>query len=98
LSISQVLASVKNGTKVYHYKKMGEIVTWVGQDGLPVAVLLHPTLREKAIAEGTPVDVFLSPPRPVMQKPELDLCKELPKQTKKKNFSNSINPFNLGGK
>jgi len=79
----------------YTYTTIGSMMTWVDDKHMVVPVVLHTKLREKAIADGTDISIFLSDP--VESKPErksVSVKKSKSKTTKKSTLKGGFNPFN----
>lgn len=92
--------SVTLNGRVYTYKHNGKFYTWLDYKNLPVPLMLHTKLREKAISEGKDESIFLSKPKTprLEHKSEVesseaeDLTVETKKSQKKKS-TGLINPF-----
>lgn len=85
--------------KVYTYKFNGKFYTWFDDRNLPVPVIIHSKLREKAISEGQDESVFLSAPKPphseaIKTSIKTEEAKE--NQTTKKKVITGFNPFAKG--
>lgn len=59
----QEVKTMYNG-KIYTYKNLGGIFTWFDARNLAVPVMVHSSLREKALSEGADISIFLSTPKP----------------------------------
>jgi hypothetical protein len=83
-----------NGRK-YRYKSNGLFYTWVDERNLPIPVIVHTSLREKALSEGVDESIFLSNPKsPHSEKTlEAEEPKVTKNQKKKTNSTGSFNPF-----
>jgi len=76
----------------YKYAQVGKIQTWIGEDQMAVPVMLHSSLREKAVSEGADSSIFstIDQERPSEEKEKV--VKKSKTKTKKL-MKNGFNPF-----